>query len=306
MTNEKMNDMTAAEEEVAKVDFSEEAIAALRESIDSLSKKEAILTKKLAKARAAGLKLQSEKCRELLQKVVFMKQEKKDQLKVAEAMALAAELDTFAEGMENDLCYEYAKLDEFDTKPIEEYRKKARRQKIVARILTVVSLVACIGGAITYLLLAMPEILNLPFNWLYLVVDAALLVVLLHVAAGFREASKNNTYYAECLEEERQKAIDAYNERMRQEMMSLANLEAVSNAYKLEGLGADGIADDEAKLDAEGRVAEIEIEAVPAKVKNYAKVIIPVVGVCAALIAIGAYSKKKRIAKKRKQLYKWL
>ena len=322
MTNEKLNDALAPE-----VEYSEDALDALRASIAELEEKEVILTEKLAKAREAGLMYQSARCRALLQKVVMMKQSKKDELKVAEAQILADELDALANEMENELDPEFVARDEAAVADIASYRMKAKKNKVVAKVLSFVALFACITGAIAYLVLSLPEVMNLPFNWVYLAADAAALVVLLLISASFSSAAKTNAQIADELEEERQKAIDEYNERIRVEMMSLASLEAVAEAYEIEGIGAPEIEEEieeieeiegeekkEAKYCAliEKIRAKIpadkleKVDKVTANVKKSAKVIVPVASVCLAALAISKHNESKRRAQNRSKFYEWL
>ena len=321
MTNEKMNEALVAEAE-----YSEEMLDALRASIAELEEKEVILTEKLAKAREAGLMYQSARCRALLQKVVMMKQSKKDELKVAEAQILADELDALANEMENELDPEFVARDEAAVADIATYRMKAKKNRVISKVLSFVALFACITGAIAYLVLSLPEVMNLPFNWVYLAADAAVLVVLLLISASLSSAAKANAQIADELEAERQKAIDEYNERIRIEMMSLASLEAVAEAYEIEGIGAPAIEEEieeieeEAGEKAEGKYAALiakirakipaekleKVDKVAAKVKKSAKVVVPVASVCLAALAINKYNEGKRRAQNREKFYQWL
>lgn len=321
MTNEKMNEALVAEAE-----YSEEMLDALRASIAELEEKEAILTEKLAKAREAGLMYQSARCRALLQRVVMMKQSKKDELKVAEAQILADELDALANEMENELDPEFVARDEAAVADIATYRMKAKKNRVISKVLSFVALFACITGAIAYLVLSLPEVMNLPFNWVYLAADAAVLVVLLLISASLASAAKANAQIADELEAERQKAIDEYNERIRIEMMSLASLEAVAEAYEIEGIGAPAIeeeieeVEEEAGEKAEGKYAALiakirakipaekleKVDKVAAKVKKSAKVVVPVASVCLAALAINKYNEGKRRAQNREKFYQWL
>ena len=321
MTNEKMNEALVAEAE-----YSEEMLDALRASIAELEEKEAILTEKLAKAREAGLMYQSARCRALLQRVVMMKQSKKDELKVAEAQILADELDALANEMENELDPEFVARDEAAVADIATYRMKAKKNRVISKVLSFVALFACITGAIAYLVLSLPEVMNLPFNWVYLAADAAVLVVLLLISASLSSAAKANAQIADELEAERQKAIDEYNERIRIEMMSLASLEAVAEAYEIEGIGAPAIeeeieeVEEEAGEKAEGKYAALiakirakipaekleKVDKVAAKVKKSAKVVVPVASVCLAALAINKYNEGKRRAQNREKFYQWL
>ena len=324
MTNEKMNEALVSEAE-----YSEEMLDALRASIAELEEKEVILTEKLAKAREAGLMYQSARCRALLQKVVMMKQSKKDELKVAEAQILADELDALANEMENELDPEFVARDEAAVADIASYRMKAKKNRVISKVLSFVALFACITGAIAYLVLSLPEVMNLPFNWVYLAADAAVLVVLLLISASLSSAAKANAQIADELEAERQKAIDEYNERIRIEMMSLASLEAVAEAYEIEGIGAPAIeeeieeieaVEEEAGEKAEGKYAALiakirakipaekleKVDKVAAKVKKSAKVVVPVASVCLAALAINKYNEGKRRAQNREKFYQWL
>lgn len=326
MTNEKKNDILDSEIDEAIVDCSEETLEALRQAVAELEEKEALLTEKLAKARAAGLMYQSARCRALLQKIVMLKKAKQDELKVVEAQALAEELDLFANEMENELDPEFVAQDEEAVEQISALRMKAKKGKLISNVLTAIALVACLAGALVYLILSLPEVMNIPFNWIYLAADGALMVLLLVIAAIIRSSASTADRAADEVEAERQQAIDEYNEQLRAEMMSLASLEAVSAAYDIEGIGAledeaEAAADEaasEKKLNAKyaALLAKVrakipeeklnKIDQVSAKVKDNAKVIIPVASVCIAALAMTKYSASKRHAENRSKFYEWL
>lgn len=314
-----MNEALAPEVDEKEIDCSEAALESMREEIAALEEKETVLTEKLAKARTAGLIYQSARCRALLQKIVMLKRAKKEELKIAEAHALAAELDSFANEMENELDPEFVKQDEEAQAQISAYRMKAKKGKLAAKILTAIALFACLTGAIVYLLLSLPEIMNIPFNWVYLAADAAILVVMLVIAACCNSSAKANDALADAVEAERQQAIDEYNEQLRVEMMSLASLEAVAEAYDIEGLTsescectckksigaryADMLASVRAKIPEE-KLEKFDKAA--AKAKKHAKIIGVAAGACIALVAFHKIKAETSKAKNRRKFFTWL
>lgn len=305
MANEKMNDALAPEfEEELAVDYSEEAIEALRASIADLEEKENVLTEKLAKAREAGLIEQSARCRALLQRVVALKLRKKDELRVAEARYLADEIDGFAEDMENEL----EPCPVVDEAVAEGYnhRAKSKRLKLISKILRGITLFAGTVGALAYLLFTQPEIMNLPFEWVYLAIDGVAMLILLIVSAAIGASAKTHARIADEIEADYLIEQELRAEQERNELLSLENLEAAAEAYAIETAGP--------KVQKTPRkIGPVTIPEVPEKVKKNVHKVVPVAAVATVAVAAAcaASAKKKKAEAKRtsairRDFFNWL
>ncbi len=312
-----------AADECTEADFEEEyvptaeeltaIIEELKVQIADLEQKENTLAGKLALAREAELAEQTEKCRALLLKVVMAKREKKATLKQAEADLLAMQLDDFAEELENELNppLDEEELEEINAIEAEQKRLygKAKRGKIFSKVLSFIALFAGIAGALVYLILSQPDVLNIPFDWMYLAIDAAAMIVLLIVAGCIKGAAKANARKAEALEPEvdeteiEEPKIDIY-------ALDREQLDAISEAYAIEKAGP--------KVEKQPKkFGKITLPQIPEKVKTTVKdnadKIIPVAAICTAIVAgmcISSSKKKaaarKRSAAARRDFFNWL
>jgi hypothetical protein len=305
MTNEKMNDALAPElDEELAVDYSQEAIDEMRASIADLEEKENALNEKLVKAREAGLIEQSARCRALLQRVVALKQRKKDELRVAEARYLADEIDGFAEDMENELD-PGAEVDE-EVVEVYNHRAKAKRMRLIAKILRGITLFAGTVGALAYLLLCQPEVMDISFNWITLGIDAAAMAVLFIVAGCIAGSAKTHESIADEIEAEYLVEQELLAEQEREELLSLETLEAAAEAYAIETAGP--------KVQKTPRkIGPVTVPEIPEKVKKNVHKIVPVAAAATVAVAAAcvASSKKKKAEAKRtaairRDFFNWL
>ena len=305
MTNEKMNEsfLSELDEELA-IDYSQEAIEALRASIADLEAKEAVLVEKLAKARETGLIEQSARCRALLQRVVAVKQSKKDELRLAEARALADEIDDFAEDMEAE--FEPEILPEEVIEEGYNYRAKSKRLKLISKLLGSITLIAGILGAMVYLILCQPEVLNTQFEWLVLGIDAVAMAALLIAAGAINASAKTYASCADEIEVEYLLKQELLAEQERNELLSLETLDAAAEAYAIESAGP--------KVEKKTRkIGPVKLPEVPEKVKKNATKILPVAAAATVAIATACAmsSKKKKEEEKRtsairRDFFTWL
>ena len=304
MANEKMNDLLLDDVEDVGAEYSAEMIEAMRAEIADLEEKENSLNEKLAKAREAGLIEQSARCRALLQRVVTMKNRQKDELRVAEARFLASELDAFAEDMENEL----DPHEEIDEEIVETYnhRAKAKRLRLVSKILRGITLFAGLVGALVYSILSQPEVLNIPFEWLYLAIDGVAMVALLIVSACIGNSAKTHEARADEIEDAYLIEQELLAEQEREELLSLETLEAVSEAYAIESAGPKA-------PKTVRKIGPVTIPEVPEKVKKNANKIIPVAAAATVAVAaacVASSKKKKEEAKRtsaiRRDFFNWL
>ena len=300
---QKAEDPVVTEEELVPV--TEEMLEVLRATIAELEEKEALLTEKLCMAKEKGLVQQADRCRSLLQKVVVQKRLKKDELQECEARKLAAELDELAEELEL----------EFDPKPFEEekaaeynYRAKSKRVSLASRIVGFVGVFACMVGALVYLMLTQVETMNLPFNWLYLAITGVAAVVFLIVALLIGHSANNYRRMADELEAEIRAGEEELARQKQAELMALANLNAVSEAYSKETEKAFELAHPKKKL-----FGAVKMPEVPEVVKKNVHKIVPAATVCTAVVAAVALSsaQKKKAAERRsaavrKEFFNWL
>lgn len=295
----------AVEEQEVVLEPVEDELEALRASIAYLEEKEALLTEKLCEAKAKGLTQQSDRCRALLQKVVIQKRQKKDLLQEAEAKKLADELDGLADELEA----------EFDPKPFAEeeeleynYRAKAKRLSLISRMIGFVGVFACLVGSLVYLILTQVETMNLPFEPLSLIITGGAAVVFVVIAVIVGASANNYKRYADEVEADRLEKERQLAEQERAELLALARLNAVSEAYSIETKQDMQNAKPKRAL-----FGKVKMPEVPEKVKNNVHKIIPVAAICTAVVtaaAISSAQKKNAAAKRsaavRKEFFNWL
>ncbi len=291
-------------------------IEELRAAIADLEQKEALLTEKLVKARDAGLAEQTEKCRALLLQVVMAKRRKKAELKHAEARALTEELDNFALELENELNPSVEEEVPEDENVVERkrLRAKAKRQNLISKVLFAAGTFAAVVGALIYLLLAQPAVLEdpVPFNWVGLVVDGCALVVLWIVCGCIKAASNANMRRAdelELIEDTEQESETADVSPEEQQALEQEQREAFSELCAIEAAGPAA----QAPAKKAKKIGNVTLPEVPEKVKENVHKLLPVAAVCTAVVAAVCISssrkkaaERKRAAAIRRDFFKWL
>lgn len=307
MADEMMKKVDEALADAALEDVCEpDALEPMREAIAGLQEKEAVLTEKLSLAKEKGLAEQADRCRDLLQKVVRQRLKKQEELRVAEARQLAAELDALTEEIGAEI--EPASI------PVEEteeynYLAKSRRLGLISRMVGFIGVFACFVGAFVYLLLAQVDTLNLPFEWLYLAIVGAGALVFLVIALIIGASANSYKKIAEQLEAERAEEDEMIELLAKEEAFTTESLDAATEAYAIE----KDLELKKATPENEKRFAiKLPVE-VPEKVKKNVHKIVPVAAVCtavAAIFAVSSASKKaaaeKRSAAARRDFFKWL
>lgn len=172
---------------------------------------------------------------------------------------------------------------------------KSVRLRIAAKLLWVFGLLACLIGCGVYAILCLPEVLNLPFEPLYLAAAGILAILIWIIAIILSAASKSATH----------------KEELEARLLEEAALAAVEE-QEIE------IAPEE-----EGEKVAVEVaapksltEKVLAKMhlkrealtlaKKAAVVVVPVVATCVVAGAVSKAKKKKQQAKNRQAFYRWL
>ena len=287
------------------VPVTEEMLEALRTSIADLEEKEALLTEKLCAAKEKGLVAQADRCRALLQKVVLQKRAKKDELQECEARKMAEELDALAAELEL----------EFDPDPFVEekqaeydYRAKAKRLGLWSRIVGLGGFFACLIGAFVYLFLCQVETMNLPFEWMNLAATGVVAAIFVIVGLLIGHSSKSCKKIADEIEAERLEKEEELAKKKAAEMLALANLNAISEAYSIETNKDFEIAHPKKKL-----FANVKMPELPEGVKKNVHKIVPIATVCTAVVAAAALSsaQKKKAAERRsvaarREFFNWL
>jgi hypothetical protein len=54
---------------------------------------------------------------------------------------------------------------------------KAMKLRTAAKLISCIGLIACLVGCAGYCILSLPEVMNLPFEWLYIIIDVAVMFV---------------------------------------------------------------------------------------------------------------------------------
>ena len=111
---------------------------------------------------------------------------------------------------------------------------KAKRMKLIAKVLRGITLFAGTVGALVYLLLCQPEVMDISFNWIALAIDAAAMIVLFIVAGCIGASAKTHDQIADEIEAEYMVEQALLAEQERDELLSLETLQAVAEAYAIE------------------------------------------------------------------------
>lgn len=300
---QQVEEPVVTDEELAPV--TEEMLAELRASIADLEEKEALLTEKLCAAKEKGLVAQADRCRALLQKVVLQKRIKKDELQECEARKLAEELDELAAELELEFdpdLFAEEKQEEYD------YRAKAKRLGLWSRIVGFGGFLACLIGAFAYLFLCQVETMNLPFEWMDLAITGVVAVIFVIVGLLIGHSANACEDKADEIEAERLEKEAELAKKKEAELLALANLNAISEAYSIETNKDFEIAHPKKKL-----FGSVKMPEVPEGVKKNVHKIVPIATACTAVVAALALSsaQKKKAAERRsaavrKEFFNWL
>ncbi|MBQ9131988.1 MAG: hypothetical protein IJX62_05925 [Clostridia bacterium] len=170
---------------------------------------------------------------------------------------------------------------------------KSVRLRIAAKLLWVFGLLACLIGCGVYAILCLPEVLNLPFEPLYLAAAGILAILIWIIAIILSAASKSA----------------ARAEEMEARLLEEAALAAVEE-QEME------IVPEDEEVAVEVAAPKSLTEKVLAKMhlkpealtlaKKAAVVVVPVVATCVVASAMSKAKKKKQQAKNRQAFYRWL
>ena len=168
---------------------------------------------------------------------------------------------------------------------------KSVRLRIAAKLVWVFGLLACLIGCCTYAVLCMPEVLNLPFEWMYIAVAGALAVVFIIIAlilsAASKSAAKVEELEARLLEEAALAAVEE------QEMEILPEEEEETPALP--------------KTVTEKVLAKMHLKPEALTLaKKAATVVVPVVATCVVAGMISKAKQKKKKETARQAFYRWL
>ena len=167
---------------------------------------------------------------------------------------------------------------------------KSVRLRIAAKLVWVFGLLACLIGCCTYAVLCMPEVLNLPFEWMYIAVAGALAVVFIIIALILSAASKSAA------------KVEALEARLLEE----AALAAVEE-QEMEILPEEEEAPALPQTVTEKVLAKMHLKPEALTLaKKAATVVVPVVATCVVAGMISKAKKKKKQEKARQAFYRWL
>lgn len=280
------------------IDISEAAFDDLNASIAKVEAMKRAAADSIVKAKEKGLVEHTERFRVLLRKLVIMDNELKAEKERKEKARLAADLDR----LEADVTGE---IYEFEKDSIEEYTEsenelKAIRYGVAAKLFGLVGSFACLIGCVVYLILTITT-LSVPFEWVWIIADGAMLAVFAILGICMSRASCTYARLAEEEEYERMLEEEALEEQRAAEASEIA-----AQAYALEQESADAAAapakicvlEKLRKVAGCKKKKDAAKPAAKAKAKVNPKVVVPAIAAGAAVLAVAAASGKK--AKKKK------
>lgn len=303
----------------------------LREEIAAFEEQEAKLVEKLGEVKRKGLPEAASKCRNLLQRVVRERMARQADLKDVEEsyreakarreLAEAnAEVDALTEQIERDFFENDAELLEAPSfEPVYDHLSKAKRQTVIGKSVAMIGIFTALLGLVAYLLLVVASVSD--FSWLSIVVFGGIAVVTSVVGMIFGRKANNNRAIAEELKSEIETKLAEYEaERLERERRKaeteapwhLENLDAATEAQKLERDNDVAFAMEEELLEEENRAILRRVDAVE-YVKKNGKKLAAVALAGSAVWAVVAYSKSRkqkakaaRTAAIRKEIRGWL
>lgn len=237
-----------------------EAVEQLKYEISLVEAQEALLLDKIAQSKKLGLLIQAEQLRELLRRCLVNKARLNRTLMDVEIATSTADMDELGEEVEevlNSELIEAALIPNEEEKPasVHKARKRALGYRIASRIIGFGGFLACLLGTIAYLVMTQVEVMNLPFEMLYLAVAGAgaLFFILIGLILGFK---------AKALEREVAEIEEAKLIRMieKSEACELAQIEAevVGAAQKAEAKSASVINTKKMKAKVDGLVGKVK------------------------------------------------
>lgn len=189
---------------------------------------------------------------------------------------------------------------------------KSTKLRIAAKLVGVIGVLACLIGCAVYCVLCMPEVLNLPFSWLGILIDFVMLAVcvfvavMLNVAANSAEAEEMMALEAATAAEAAAAAAEAAAREA--EAQALAEAEAAAEAAARAEAEA-AAAEKQATLIGQIRAQIPEetlakIDRVVEVVKANTDVLVPAAVVCTAAVVVAKARKERKRAKMRNAFFK--
>lgn len=305
----------------------------------------------IAKAKARSLDEQVANYRMLLQNILSEEKVLLKKQADLETEKLDKELKEMAETLHGELMLDGEVLSEEELAERAEYeqacaeyeekmvaletrkakaRAKAYRRGVAGKFFGIVCVIACLIGAVAYLLLAREEVMGLPFEWLYLAADGALavlcIIISLACGGGARSAHRLcDTLDAEIEEEQdrfdeityefEEKQLAHEEEKMLAEadILAEANVlehEAILNSQKPEKKRNPlAVAVEDKVADVKSRVEAFKGK-IPEKVQKdtatIGKIAVSAAAVCAVAAAAKKSADKKKNEKVRQNFLKFL
>ena len=306
-------------------------IEVLNEELRVLAEKENRLTDKLCAAKKAGLKEQIERCRDLLQYLVYTKNAKLEELEAAKAgyreakarreiTELTAQIDEIeVELLGNQIPDAVEEEQEPSFEPEYDYIAKAKRLSTVSKVLALLGCFGALIGALLYMVLVFVK--DLSFAFTDLIPFGAVAVVMLIVAIIFGSASKKAKRTGEKqlaelelakAEYEAEKAAREAERAAQADAWKINNTGVVSEAYAIEQEKTAQLAKDAKRAKIKNTVIAKAAD-VPAKIKENADTVVPIAAACTAVATVAVISsacKKAVVAKRttdaRRKFIDWL
>ena len=188
---------------------------------------------------------------------------------------------------------------------------KSLKLRMAAKLVGCIGLIACMIGCAVYCILSLPEVMNIPFDWRYLLIDVAVMFVFVLVSilltAGAVTAERKALMQAEAdAIAEAIAAAEAVEEEACEEACEEEACEEEA-CEVVEEVPATKYAAVVAKI--RSKIPEDKLAAIDkatAVVKDNAKVIVPVASACVAAMVVTKVSANKRHARNRRRFYEWL
>ena len=288
------------------IDISDEAFEELQASLDRVEAMKQDVAEGLFKAKQKSLDEHVEKFRAILRQLVIMENALLEEKSKKESAKLAIELERLEEEYNHKLSMNSEKTAARVAQS--KYTRTAARYGIAASLVGFVGVFACLMGCIAYLILVQIDSLHLPFEWIWILVNAVGAV--LFAAAGFSLNQKS--FYYDDLAKEELLTFKAEEERAAKKLAAeYSNVTAQAYAVEME-MEMQAQKESEEELVSEGdaflSVKKVKVgttESLHVDVKDHpALVVTAALAGAAAMVAafwMGKRSYDEKLAKKEKK-----
>lgn len=286
------------------IDISDRAFEDVRASLEKVEAMKVTVTECIVRAKEKDLRDHAERFRAILRKLVTVEKALRESQDKKTTAKVAFELDQLEQdcNVEIDECETVANGGPIDTKN----EILASRFRIASTLVGVCGVLACLLGCIIYLIFTQETVLNLPFEWVWLVINGVGAIAF--VLAGYL-LYKRSLYYVGLVEQEEYERMKEEEAQADYLAWEVANIEALAYSMEMDReremkAAAEKKPSDDAEKAKKGLFAFLKKKKKEDADKEHSKVVVAafvagVVTTAVTLIALASSKKSEKPAKEK-------